>query len=812
MSYPPVLGIQPMRLIQELRPGTKIAVVGEAPGAKEDASGIPFSGASGELLNELSARSSIYRNQCSITNVTHTRPPKNDFGWFLRPKPRPEYILGVMQLKADLEALRPNVVVAMGAHALRALTNHVGIDKWRGSILASTLVPGLKVIGSYHPAFIFRDHYDYKYLIERDLARVAEEAKSPDLVLPQRDIIVDPPADQRDSLAGEMLQASWLAIDIEANEGPQMWMPSCICFADRADRIMVLPWTTAHMPTITMLLSSPVPKVFQNGVGFDMPVLTYHGVEVTNFAWDTMLGMHALYAECSSSLEETLVALGKKKPTQPAIRKGLAFQTSWFTREPYYKDDGKTWSLKGDINILYKYNGRDGGVTREIRDRQAEDLADFGTTATFEHEMSMVPSCMAMSRRGFLIDKPERTRMLKKYKEEVGRLQAVLDGIAERSINVKSPDVKWLLFEKLGMPIKKRSKKTDAPTADKYVIADLAQRFPHPALQAVIEIRERRDMIERYLDVPLGLDGRMRCTWDITGTRTGRLASRTYVDGTGTNMQNQPPRLRSMFVADPGMVLISVDYSQAEARVVAWLAECLSLIELFLDPSRDVHTENASRFYNIPADRVTFAQRYTAKRIIHASNYGMAPARFVEVVNADYKDTGIRINLADATISQQRYFMLYPEIKSIWWQECRDQIRADRTISNVYGRKRMFLGRWSERFLNEVYAQGPQSTIGDMTGRAQVRVYDQLDLPDKAQLLINGHDSLVVQAPIDYAEPIAMAMEKIMSETITIKGRDLTVPTDVEVGLNWAKRKVSKDGKVINPNGLRPLDEWLATA
>ena len=817
-----------MRLIQELRPGTHICVVGEAPGAKEDQTGRPFAGATGSLaFDELGPRAGLSRDACSITNVVHVRPPSNDFSKFLRPKPSPIYILGLLQLKADLEMLRPNVVLAFGGQALRALTKKGSIDKWHGSILPCTLVDGLKVVSTWHPAFTFKDAYDYRYVIERDIARAVEESAYPELRLPQRQAVIDPQPDERDAVLTRMCIADWLACDIEtymvcgrcntprppktktcvACKDTTVWhTPRCICFADSPSTVIVLPFGPANDAAIAMVLQSNVKKVFQNGWAFDVPVLRRAGFEVKNYAWDTMVGFHALYAECASSDEETAAITGKKRPRQPALRKGLAFQTAWFTREPYYKDDGKSWADTGDITQLYIYNAKDGCVTEEIRREQVRDLTQFGTTHVVQHAMELAPSCIAMSNRGFKVNLDERARLLAHYEGEIGRLQDVLDQIAGKHINVKSPDVKWLLFEHLHMPIKKRSDKTGDPAADKYVIADLAQRNPHPALMAVVEIRERRDLIERYLNVPIGQDGRWRCSWDITGTRTWRLASRAYIDGSGGNLQNQPQPLRSMFVANPGMALISIDLSQAEARVVAWEAECHDLIMLFLDATRDVHTENASRFYGIPVSDVTFAQRYAAKRTVHASNYGMGPDRFVEVVNADARETGIRITRAIAQASQDAYFMTYPEIKTVYWQECRDAIRRNRVIENCFGFKRMFLGQWSEKFLHEVYAQKPQSTVGILTCRAQTRIYNALDIPGHAQLLLNGHDSVVAQAPLEHVERVASKMQELMTERLRIKGQDLVIPTDVEVGLNWGKQSNT------NPNGLRPLHKWIQEA
>lgn len=792
-----------MRLIQSGPRNAKIVLCAEAPGKREDEEGKPFMGGAGDLLNRMLHNVGLMRGDIFITNIVHTRPPKNDFGWFLRPKMRPEYMAGVIQLKADLEEIRPNLVIAMGAQSLRVLTGKIGIMKWRGSILESTLVKGLKVIGTVHPAYCFKGDWNWpmKTVIEADLARCKRQSTFPAIVLPEREIIVDPDILTKNRLVAEMIEAEWLSIDIECfvdETQPTGWRIACVGFSDVPTRSLVLPWATAeNRLIIRQMCAGPNNKIFQNGFGFDMFVLEDHDVPVKNFAWDTMAGMHTIYIECASSEDDS--GLGRKKAKQPALRKGLAFQTTWFTEEQYYKDDGKLWEETGNLDMFWRYNGKDAAVTREIKDVQLEQMEEMGVVEVMKRKMSYVPTLMRMTRRGIPIDAAVHAELKTKYENEINRLQDFLDGGAGQHINVKGADVKWLLFEKLGMPVKKRSKKTDVPTADKDAINELALTHPHPLLMTILEIRERRDLIERYLNVAYDNDGRMRCAWDPTGTRTGRLASRVSIYGTGTNLQNQPPELRRMFICEPGKVLWSIDYSQAEARCVAWLARCEKLIELFLDPERDVHTENASRFFNIPVESISFAQRYVAKRTVHASNYGMGAYRFWQVVNADSRNTGIKITLQEARNAQEMYFMLYPEIKTNYWYDIREQLKATLTLENAFGLKRMFFGKWSDQFLNEAYAFYPQSTVGEMTNIAMVQVDN--NVPD-AELFINGHDSLIGQCDEDKLPQVAKAIQEQMCIPIMIHDRELIIPTDVEVGYNWGKQ--SDD----NPKGLRSLAKW----
>jgi DNA polymerase I len=466
--------------------------------------------------------------------------------------------------------------------------------------------------------------------------------------------------------------------------------------------------------------------------------------------------------------------------------------------------------LNPGLKMFYAYNAKDVVVTREIRDVQQKELTDFGVMKVFEHEMKLQPICMRMTQTGIRVNLDRMASLRTEAETEIERLQAFLDGVAGRHINVKSPDVKKLLFEDLGLPVGKRSAKTNNPVADKYAIAALAEKHPHPALMAILDIRARRDRIERYLNVRLDPDNRWRALFDPTGTRTGRLASRSNVRGTGNSIQNIPDWIRRMFEADPGKLLWSLDLSQAEARVVAYLARCQALIDLF-DSGRDVHAVNALRFFNLdcPEDEVEvkyFGLRYAAKRIIHGSNYGMLPPRLVQSANDDARRTGNpnRLNLSIALKGQSMYFMLYPEIKNVFWREVQEELRRDRLLITPTGRKRQFYGRWDEKLLNEGYSYKPQGAVGDVTCAAMIDLWEpdkqQWKLPDGTDVLINGHDSLVGQAWEKDIPDVIAAVDKAMRIPLEIHGRTLIIPTGTEVGKNWGKYD-----KEVNPEGMKKV-------
>lgn len=789
-----------MKLLQEGPRSARILICGEAPGETEVSTGLPFQGYSGEMLTNMLGRAGIRRHECFITNLCHIRPPGNIFEWFYKPANQLHYIQGVIQLKKDIEEIKPNLVIALGAHPLRALTGKRAIGDWRGSILSSSLVKGQKVIGTFHPAAILLV-WDYKAIADFDLARCREEAGSPVMNLPHRDLYLPPNLVPESIISGahtlhpytstiieEMYNAEWLACDIETVERDDgSWRISCVGFSDRCSRALTLAMDGAESElAIRRLLGGPARKIFQNGNIFDVPVLLREGYPVANFAWDTMLGHHSIFPE-SAGGEDEMSKLEKKKK-QAALRKGLAFQTSIYTREPRYKDDGKLWHNTGDVVTFYRYNGLDAAVTREIRDVQAKELAESDCICVIEHAMSLVEPLMAMTRKGIKIDMAIRARLKHEAEVAITRLQAFLEAGAGTAINVESgKQVMSFLYGTLKLPTK-FNKKTKRPTANKDAIGELAHKYNHPLLMAIVEIRQRRKTIETYLNAGVDPDGRMRCSWDPTGTRTGRLSSRASLSGSGTNLQNQPTEMREMFVADSGCMFIYRDYSQAEARVVAALASDSYLLTLFSDSKRDIHKETAASIFGISIDKVTPEQRYTAKRVRHAVNYGMDAARFVQVVNEDARDTGIRIDYQLARKVIDGFFLLHPNHKSVYWRNVEDQIKQSRTLVNAFGRKRTFFGRMDDKLLRDAYSYIPQSTVGDLCCKALVKIYNDIQLGRKdldVSILLNVHDSVLVMCPDSKVTEVSNLMAKAMDIPFLCNGHKVSIPTDCKVGRDW---------------------------
>lgn len=345
----------------------KIMVVGEAPGKEEEMQGRPFAPReqgrmnAGNLINRyFQDRWGVPRSEIYYTNLGRYRPYKNDFKHYLGTEQLEE---GLEELRTDIARIRPNVIVAAGNWPLYYLTGQCGTDKlgrrtkpgtgimnWRGSIIPCTLVEGVKVFCSLHPAYILRN-WGWHPIFAEDLGKIKRESTYPEIRSPQYESFINPPSDVMDTLVSEMCHAEWLSIDIETFPTNTA---SCIGFSDRVDRALCITHEYAGWRDIAgTLLSSPARKIFQYGT-FDTNFLKrFHRLETNNWAFDTYIAAASL---------------------MPEFPKRLDFLTSIHTDFPFYKVERKEWKQTGDMQKLWSYNIKDVIATLMIAHRQMEEL------------------------------------------------------------------------------------------------------------------------------------------------------------------------------------------------------------------------------------------------------------------------------------------------------------------------------------------------------------------------------------------------------------------------------------------------------
>lgn len=529
--------------------GAKILIVGEAPGADEETQKRPFVGKSGELLTQALSRCGINRDQVRLANLCHYRPPNNKFEALLKSE---QLFSGIQELNNYITEYKPNVIAALGNWPLYFLTSKTslkkekasGISNYRGSILPLKMLvnPTLtgKVIPTYHPAFVLRNHSNYPIFIN-DISRIVEDSTFPELNYPEFDIqvVYEPSID----ILSEILEAPVLGCDIESVRKSTHIL--CICFAVSPTKVYVYPWNNSTLQHIEKILSSPQPKVFHNGL-FDATVLLDNGVNVNNYCEDTMLLQHVMW---------------------PELPRALSYLTSVYTRMPYYKTEGrqeipdrKSWSDKTNRQLLYEYNGKDGCVTLECYLKMKTELDKLPRhyKDTYEFEISEIPFAIDVGRTGMLRSEQVRSYLKVALYTKWFKMQSELDAYCGYKLNVRStPAMRKFLYEKLKLP-KKFDRATHNLKCDEDTIVahiayckDYADGLKsqalkktwedrYKALRLILNIRGVRQMLASFIMSRCSDDGRVRAGYKIANTETGRWAGSKYVDDTGVNPQTYP--------------------------------------------------------------------------------------------------------------------------------------------------------------------------------------------------------------------------------------------------------------------------------
>lgn len=434
------------------------------------------------------------------------------------------------------------------------------------------------------------------------------------------------------------------------------------------------------------------------------------------------------------------------------------------------------------------YNGLDCCVTLEVLHAIKPQL-DATTQATYNLSRSLQAPTFEMRLRGVRIDLEARDQLIRSAKADIRKLEKQFNRIIKDGLGLE--EVKWsshhqlkvLFYKVMGFkPVTGRnSTGVWAPTVNRHALEKMNQHFDaQPLVSHILKLRDIDKMLGR-LKTEIDQDGRMRTSYNIGGTTTGRLSSSFSDFGTGTNLQNLDPRIRSIFIADPGMKLGYIDLSQAESFAMGATIWNLFGDSTYLDAceSGDLHTRVAKMCWpDIKDVNAIFSRqlsyRDTAKRLAHGSNYGGLPITMS-------RET--KIDRAIVEEFQRRYFEAFPWIKR-WHQWVAEKLLKDGQLTTLMGRRRHFFGRRDDhQTVKEAIAFDPQGSVGDILNRGMLQVWRA----NECQLLMQVHDAILVQYPESDEDRLLPSIMKTLTLTIPLKnGRILTIPAEAKTGWNWA--------------------------
>jgi DNA polymerase-1 len=410
------------------------------------------------------------------------------------------------------------------------------------------------------------------------------------------------------------------------------------------------------------------------------------------------------------------------------------------------------------------------------KDIEEEKLADVYETI----DKPLVPVLLAMEQAGVRVDLSALRTMEEKLSNEMRRVSEEVYAQSGHRFNINSPkQLGDVLFNKMDLPRPLKYGKGKVISTAQDVLEELAEHHTVPHL--VLEYRQLAKLKSNYVDsLPLlaDSDGRVHTTFNQVGTATGRLSS------INPNLQNIPIKtalgreIRAAFIASPGHLLLSADYSQIELRLMAHFSQDPLLLRAYRE-GEDIHTLTASEVFGVPPSEMSKETRNRAKAVNFGIVYGISPFGLAANLGIDQKEARLYID---------RYFERYAGVRA-YIDQVLEQTRAEQRVRTLFGRSRPIPDIQSRNanlrgFAERTAVNTPlQGTAADLIKVAMIRIDKRLrEEKLNARMTLQVHDELLFDVPESEAETLRSLVKQEMEHVI-----ELTVPivADAELGANW---------------------------
>ena len=508
------------------------------------------------------------------------------------------------------------------------------------------------------------------------------------------------------------------------------------------------------------------PKLGQH-VKYDRHVLANHGIEVQGYAHDTMLQSYVLEVHKPHGLE----SLAERH----VGRKGLSYE------DLCGKGAHQIPFAQVPLDKAAHYACEDADQTLDVHLALWPRLQkDEGLSHIYALEMQSSEVLYRIERNGVLIDAATLAAQSHELGQRIVQLEQEAYAIAGQPFNLASPkQLGEIFFDKLGLPVIKKTA-TGARSTDEEVLEKLAEDYPLPA--KILEHRSLSKLKGTYTDKLAQLarpdTGRVHTHYAQAVAVTGRLSSND------PNLQNIPIRtaegrkVREAFVAAPGHVIASADYSQIELRIMAHLSGDAALLKAFHD-GLDVHRATAAELFGLAPDQVSSEQRRYAKTINFGLIYGMSAFGLAKALGID--NTAAKNYIA-------RYFERFEGVKR-YMDDTRAQAKAQGFVQTVFGRRLVLPEINSPNGPRRAAAERAainapmQGTAADLIKKAMVAVQQTLDAQAKGtKMIMQVHDELVFEVPLAEVDWLKAEVPRLMAEVATLK---VPLLAEVGVGANW---------------------------
>jgi DNA polymerase-1 len=519
-------------------------------------------------------------------------------------------------------------------------------------------------------------------------------------------------------------------------------------------------------------LGNPSIEKIGHDLKFDLIVLARHGVRLEGLGVDTMLASYLLNATLSGHpLEDTaLEHLGYKALTEEAVcgrgPKAVALA-----------------DVPPEALLVYACERAD--LALQLADRLWPRLvADQLDRVYLDLERPLIPVLADMEQAGVRVDGAALAAQAQRIDRELAARSAQIHDMAGERFNINSPQqLSRILFDKLQLPSLKRNVKTRTASTSVEVLEELALAHDMPRL--ILEWRALQKLKGTYVDALPQLvnpaTGRVHTSFNQAVAATGRLSS------SDPNLQNIPIRteigrdIRRAFIADPGHVLISADYSQIELRVLAHLAEDETLIRAF-HAGEDIHDQTALKVFGTQSGIDPHELRRRAKIVNYALLYGKTAFTLA-------KDIGVTPQAAQAFIDA--YFAGFPGVRT-FIDRTLERARASGVVTTMYGRRRLVPDLTSRNAQIRAQAERAavnlpiQGTAADILKRAMIDVHEALRAVPGARMILTVHDELLFEVPDARAVEAAGLVRERMQGAASLR---VPLIVDVGIGKNWKEAK-----------------------
>ena len=529
----------------------------------------------------------------------------------------------------------------------------------------------------------------------------------------------------------------------------------------------------AALEVLRPVLENPAVEKVGHDLKADAIVLARHGITLAGLVFDTMLASYLIDATKSSQdLEPTVLEqLGYKALTQDEVC-GKGVKALPFAQVP--------------VERILDFVGERADLAFQLAARLEPLLKEQGLEPVYRDlELPLVPILAALERVGIRVDARTLAGQASLVDKELSDRSTSIFALAGEEFNINSPrQLAEILFDKLKLPVLKRTGTTRTPSTAVEVLEELALAHDLPRL--ILEWRALAKLKGTYIDALPQLinpeTGRVHTSFNQAVAATGRLSS------SDPNLQNIPIRteigreIRRAFIAEPGYRLISADYSQIELRVLAHLSGDETLIAAFAR-GEDIHDRTALKVFGDNSGLSPHELRRRAKIVNYALLYGKTAFTLA-------KDIGVTQQAAQEFIDA--YFAGFPSVRG-FIDRTLDEARRTGVVKTMFGRRRPVpelgskngqIRSAAERVAVNLPIQG---SAADILKRAMIDVHAALTATyPRARMILTVHDELLFESPSDQTDEVVHLVRDTMARAVPLK-----VPLDVDVGVgeNWKEAK-----------------------